>query len=117
MEQLAKLVSRKNLSTVDHTRLLKILARLRLICNCASLADDQTSPMDSPKTTELIIRVKDLILSGTKKIVVFCESKEFLVAIETMLKKNSLGYVFHTGNCQAPPVQVSSNNSETTRKL
>ena len=97
MEQLAKLVSRKNLSKVDHNRLLKILARLRLICNCASLADDQTSPIDSPKITELIIRVKDLILSGTKKIVVFCESKEFLVAIETMLKKNSLGYVFLHG--------------------
>jgi SNF2 family DNA or RNA helicase len=61
------------------------------------LADDKTSPMDSPKITELIIRVKDLILSGTKKIVVFCESKEFLVAIEIMLKKNSLGYVFLHG--------------------
>jgi SNF2 family DNA or RNA helicase len=97
MEQLAKLVARKNLTQIDRTRLLKILARLRLICNCASLADDKTSPMDSPKITELVIRLKDLILSGTKKIVVFCESKEFLISIENMLKKNSLGYVFLHG--------------------
>ncbi|RLS57961.1 MAG: helicase Snf2 [Planctomycetota bacterium] len=117
MEQLAKLVSRKNLSKVDHNRLLKILARLRLICNCASLADDQTSPIDSPKITELIIRVKDLILSGTKKIVVFCESKEFLVAIEAMLKKNSLGYVFLHGqlpsSSRASIVKQFRDNPET----
>ncbi|NBR06166.1 MAG: helicase Snf2 [Planctomycetes bacterium] len=97
MEQLAKFVSRKNLTNVDRTRILKILARLRMICNCASLADDNSSPMDSPKINELIIRLKDLILSGTKKIVVFCESKEFLVHVENMLKKNSIGHVFLHG--------------------
>ena len=97
MEQLAKLVARKNLTNVDRTRLLKILAKLRMICNCASLVDDKTSPTDSPKITELLIRLKDLILSGTKKIVVFCESKEFLVSIEGHLKKHSLGYAFLHG--------------------
>lgn len=97
MEQLAKIVSRKNLTNIDHTRILKILTRLRLICNSASLVDESMNEDESPKLLELMIRLKDLKLSGTKKIVVFCESKDFLVSLESLLKNNSLGYVFLHG--------------------
>ncbi len=97
MEQLAKVVSKKTLTDVDRNRLLKILSRLRLVCNCASLVDEKISPDDSPKIIELIIRIKDLIASGTKKIVIFCESKDFLNQLQVKLNLHSIGHVFLHG--------------------
>jgi superfamily II DNA or RNA helicase len=68
---LARLVVKKYLTEVDRRRILGCIANLRMLCDSTFLYDKQTNA--SPKLEELAERLRELVLEGPHKVVVFSQ--------------------------------------------
>jgi superfamily II DNA or RNA helicase len=68
---LARLVQKKYLTEVDRRRILGCIANLRMLCDSTFLYDKQTNV--SPKLDELRERLRELVLEGPHKVVVFSQ--------------------------------------------
>ncbi len=68
---LARLVAKKYLTEVDRRRILGCITNMRMLCDSTFLYDKQTNV--SPKLEEFAERLRELVLEGPHKVVVFSQ--------------------------------------------
>ncbi len=92
---LARLVAKKYLTEVDRRRILCCIANLRMLCDSTFLYDKQTNV--SPKLEELAERLRELVLEGPHKVVVFSQWEMMLRKAAEMIEGLHVGYALLHG--------------------
>ncbi|MDO8720891.1 MAG: DEAD/DEAH box helicase, partial [Syntrophales bacterium] len=99
-EIVAKLVAKwrryRFLCEADQRRLLIALAMMRMAADNTYLIDHAT--VHGPKIEELEILLRELVVEGGEKAVVFSQWLRMTELIENMLEKNNIGYVHLNGS-------------------
>ena len=99
-EIVAKLVAKwrryRFLCEADQRRMQIALAMMRMAADNTYLVDHVT--VHGPKIEELEILLKELVVEGGEKAVVFSQWLRMTELIENMLEKNSIGYVHLNGS-------------------
>ncbi len=98
-EIVAKLVAKwrryRFLCEVDQRRMQIALAMMRMAADNTYLVDHET--IHGPKLEELEILLRELVVEGGEKAVVFSQWLRMTELIENMLDKNGIGYVHLNG--------------------
>ena len=96
----AKLVSKwrryKFLCEADQRRLQIALNFMRMAADNTYLVDKKT--IHGPKVDELEIILRELIIEGGEKVVIFSQWLRMTELVEHVLKRNDIGYVHLNGN-------------------
>ncbi len=92
---LARLVAKKYLTEVDRRRILCCIANMRMVCNSTFLYDKQTNV--SPKLEELGERLRELVLEGPHKVVVFSQWELMLRKAAEVVEGLQIGYTMLHG--------------------
>jgi superfamily II DNA or RNA helicase len=76
--------------------------RLRIALNYMRMAADNTYLVDrktvhGPKTEELDVLLKEIVLEGKEKVVIFSQWIRMMELVEQVLRRNGIGYVFLHG--------------------
>ena len=99
-EIVAKLVAKwrryRFLCEADQRRMQIALAMMRMAADNTYLVDHET--VHGPKLEELEILLKELVVEGGEKAVVFSQWLRMTELIENMLEKNGIGYVHLNGS-------------------
>jgi hypothetical protein len=93
---LARLLAKKYLTEVDRRRILCCIANLRMLCDSTFLYDKQTNV--SPKLDEFRELVRELVLEGPHKVVVFSQWETMLHKAAEVLTALKVGYTMLHGN-------------------
>jgi SNF2 family DNA or RNA helicase len=92
---LARLMQKKYLSEVDRRRILGCITNLRMLCDSTFLFDKQTNV--SPKLQELPELMRQLVLEGPHKVVVFSQWETMLRKTAEVLDELQVGYTLLHG--------------------
>ena len=92
---LARLVQKKYLTEVDRRRILGCITNLRMLCDSTFLYDKQTNV--SPKLDELRERLRELVLEGPHKVVVFSQWELMLRKAAEVAEGLQIGYTLLHG--------------------
>ncbi|HYT92005.1 MAG TPA: DEAD/DEAH box helicase [Gemmataceae bacterium] len=92
---LARLVAKKYLSEVDRRRILCCIANMRMLCDSTFLYDKQTNV--SPKLEELAEVLRELVVEGPHKVVVFSQWELMLRKAAEVIDGLQAGYVMLHG--------------------
>ncbi|HZY90485.1 MAG TPA: DEAD/DEAH box helicase, partial [Gemmataceae bacterium] len=97
---LAQLLQKKYLSEVDRRRILCCLANMRMLCDSTFLYDKQTNV--SPKLEEFAEVVRELVVEGPHKVVVFSQWELMLRKAAEVLDTLQIGYTLLHGGVPGP---------------
>src|SRR5262249_38466794 len=97
---LAQLLQKKYLSEVDRRRILCCIANLRMLCDSTFLYDKQTNV--SPKLEEFAELVRELVVEGPHKVVVFSQWELMLRKAAEVLDTLQTGYTLLHGSVPGP---------------
>jgi superfamily II DNA or RNA helicase len=93
---LARLVHKKYLTEVDRRRVMCCITNMRMLCNSTFLYDKQTNV--SPKLEEFAELMKELVLEGPHKVVVFSQWELMLRKVREVLERLQIGHtILHGG--------------------
>jgi len=92
---LARLLQKKYLSELDRRRILCCIANMRMLCDSTFLVNDQTNV--SPKLDEFSERIRELVVEGPHKVVVFSQWEKMLRKAAEVLETHKIGYVLLHG--------------------
>jgi SNF2 family DNA or RNA helicase len=93
---LTRLVHKKYLTEMDRRRILCCIANMRMLCDSTFLFDKQTNV--SPKLEELAELLKQLILEGPHKVVIFSQWEVMLQKVAEVVRGLDIGCaVLHGG--------------------
>jgi superfamily II DNA or RNA helicase len=87
---LARLLHKKYLTEVDRRRIMCCIANMRMLCDSTFLYDKQTN--DSPKLDEFAELMRELVLEGPHKIVVFSQWEMMVRKAGEVLDRLQIGY-------------------------
>jgi SNF2 family DNA or RNA helicase len=87
---LARLVHKKFLTEIDRRRIMCCITNMRMLCNSTFLYDKQTNV--SPKLEEFSELVRELVLEGPHKLVVFSQWEMMLRKTGEVLERLGIGY-------------------------
>src|SRR5262249_7630502 len=88
---LARLVHKKYLTEVERRRVLCCIANMRMLCNSTFLYDKQTNV--SPKLEEFAEVLRELVVEGPHKVVVFSQWEMMLRKAAEVLDRLKVGHV------------------------
>jgi SNF2 family DNA or RNA helicase len=98
-ELVARLVAKwrryKFLSDADRKRLMMFLTLMRMVSDNTYLVDKKT--IHGPKIDELEIILRELVVEGGEKVVIFTQWLLMAELVEEILKRNSIGYTYLHG--------------------
>lgn len=86
----------KFLSEADNLRLRIALNNMRMVSDNTYLVDKKT--IHGPKVEELEVILKEIVVEGGEKVVVFSQWLRMGELIEEVLQRNKIGYVFLNGS-------------------
>jgi superfamily II DNA or RNA helicase len=92
---LARLVTKKYLTEVDRRRIMGCIVNLRMLCDSTFLYDKETNA--SPKLEELAERLRELLLEGPHKVVVFSQWELMLRKAAEVVEGFQIGYTLLHG--------------------
>jgi superfamily II DNA or RNA helicase len=92
---LARLLQNKYLTEVDRRRILCCIANMRMLCDSTFLYDRQTNV--SPKLDEFAELVRELVVEGPHKVVVFSQWLTMLEKAAEVLDRLQIGHVLLHG--------------------
>jgi hypothetical protein len=92
---LARLLQKKYLTEVDRRRILGCITNLRMLCDSTFLYDKQTNV--SPKLEELGERLRELVLEGPHKVVVFSQWELMLRKAAEVVEGLKIGHTLLHG--------------------
>jgi superfamily II DNA or RNA helicase len=93
---LARLLHKKYLTEMDRRRVMCCITNMRMLCNSTYLYDKQTNV--SPKLDEFAELLKELVLEGPHKVVVFSQWELMLQKAREVLERLKIGHtVLHGG--------------------
>jgi superfamily II DNA or RNA helicase len=93
---LARLVHKKYLTEVDRRRVMCCITNMRMLCNSTFLYDKQTNV--SPKLEEFAELMKELVLEGPHKVVVFSQWELMLRKVREVLERLQIDHtILHGG--------------------
>jgi superfamily II DNA or RNA helicase len=93
---LVRLVHKKYLTEIDRRRILCCLANMRMVCDSTFLLDKQTNV--SPKLEEFAERMRELVLEGPHKVVVFSQWEMMVRKAAEVLDRLHIGHaILHGG--------------------
>lgn len=98
-QTLARLITKKVLTEIDHRRILACLNNLRMVCNSTFLLDQATNV--SPKLQEFAELLQELLGSGSHKIVVFTQWELMQRKVAEVLEQLQVEYCLLQGNIPA----------------
>jgi SNF2 family DNA or RNA helicase len=87
---LARLLQKKYLAEVDRRRIMGCVTNMRMLCNSTFLYDKQTNV--SPKLEEFSERMRELVLEGPHKVVVFSQWERMLAKAAEVLDRLHIAY-------------------------
>jgi superfamily II DNA or RNA helicase len=94
-QTLARLAQKKYLTEVDRRRILCCLANLRMLCDSTYLYDKETNV--SPKLEEFAELMRELLVEGPHKVVVFSQWEVMLRKAAEVLDRLQIGYTMLHG--------------------
>ncbi len=97
---LARLLQKKYLTELDRRRILCCIANMRMLCNSTFLYDKQTNI--SPKLDEFGEKIRELVLEGPHKVVVFSQWEMMLRKASELLDQLEIGYTLLHGGVPGP---------------
>lgn len=86
----------KFLSEADNLRLRIALNNMRMVSDNTYLVDKKT--IHGPKVEELEVILREIVVEGREKVVVFSQWLRMGELIEEVLQRNKIGYVFLNGS-------------------
>jgi superfamily II DNA or RNA helicase len=87
---LARLLAKKYLTELDRRRILCCLANMRMLCDSTFLFDKETNV--SPKLDEFAELMRELVVEGPNKVVVFSQWELMLRKAAEVLDRLQIGY-------------------------
>jgi superfamily II DNA or RNA helicase len=87
---LARLVNKKFLTEIDRRRIMCCITNMRMLCNSTFLYDKQTNV--SPKLEEFAELMRELVLEGPHKLVVFSQWELMVRKAGEVLERLDIGY-------------------------
>ncbi|HAM51413.1 MAG TPA: hypothetical protein DCP92_12260, partial [Nitrospiraceae bacterium] len=102
-EIVVKLVAKwrryKFLCEADQKRLLSALNMMRMVSDNTYLVDKKT--VHGPKIEELEILLKEIVIEGEEKVVIFSQWLRMNELVEHIIERNNIGYVHLNGSVPA----------------
>ncbi len=95
LHSLMQIITKKILTPMDLRRMQKILLCMRMVCNSTYLIDKNTNI--SPKLVELVSILRELVIEGNRKVVIFSEWTTMTYLIGKVLSELGIDFVEFSG--------------------
>lgn len=97
LQSLQGIIRKKILTPIDIQRMQMLLLRMRMVCDASCLVDDTCKNTSSPKLEELESLLRDVVVEGNRKVIIFSEWTSMTALVGAVVSKLGLDFVEFTG--------------------